>query len=109
MLFLVLFNRYKVFFVLGIIIILVQFFLAYKSVTIPLINSIDKGLKQPFPNEETNHLEKDEESSRLKKNELIVSKLGFHPECDITNDKEVRETDAFKSPNFNFLFRSFQL
>lgn len=78
-------RRYKLFFAVFLVIIVVQVFLAYKSIKIPLnlragtSNEEAAEKKEPLPADDGAN---DSEHS-------ILSTLQFTPKCDFTSDKEV--------------------
>jgi protein xylosyltransferase len=110
--FIILFRRYKLLFLLGIIILLIQVFLAYKSIKIPLdsgnklfvdkinsfkdrFQSIDEKqlslnddediINSNVQHQETSALRNDKEKTLA----TLLSELKFKPKCDILKDKEV--------------------
>ena len=108
--FVILFRRYKLLFLLGIVILLIQVFLAYKSIKIPIESGnklfVDKinNLKNRFQSIQQLSLNDDEdiinsnvqhqETSALRNDKektlaTLLSELKFKPKCDILKDKEV--------------------
>ncbi|KAL7022478.1 hypothetical protein ACKWTF_012256 [Chironomus riparius] len=111
--FVILFRRYKLLFLLGIVILLIQVFLAYKSIKIPIesgnklfvdkINSL-KDRFQSFHETKQKSLSYDEDiiNSNVQHQETsafrndkektlatLLSELKFKPKCDILKDKDV--------------------
>ncbi|KAG5670975.1 hypothetical protein PVAND_001203 [Polypedilum vanderplanki] len=113
--FIALFRRYKLLFFLGILVLIIQVFLAYKSIKIP-IDSGNRLLVEKFNNfkdrfnsiqEKQLSLNDDEDiinsniqqqdvaaagaSSKGDKDKIatLLSELKFKPKCDILKDKEV--------------------
>jgi protein xylosyltransferase len=101
-----LFRRFKLFFFIGIAILLIQIFLAYKSIKIPietgsksLVNKIiseDIHQKQfPVHNDDEDIINSNiqQNSDAVQKQEKsstnLLSELKFKPKCDILKDKEV--------------------
>lgn len=102
-----LYRRYKLFFLIGLVIIAVQIFLAYKSITIPIDsgNKFDeisnkvkpKSSKQkqltPGDDEDiiNSNIQQQDVADKSEKSSssTLLSELGFKPKCDILNDKEV--------------------
>lgn len=96
-------RRYKLFFLIGLLIIVIQIYLAYKSFNIPLdSNGNNSGdlQKQPFPSDD-----KEEAAARSEKlQQSILSKIGFQPECDISGDREVGLQSTYLNFSYNFHF-----
>lgn len=113
-----LFRRYKIFFIIGIAILLIQFYLAYKSFKIPInskppastkISSSSKSAKHeprrsneksaiPLSDDEdiiNSNIQQDaahkvnEKSSSSSASSSLLNELRFKPKCDILGDKEV--------------------
>lgn len=110
--FVVLFRRFKLLFLLGILILLIQVYLAYKSIKIPIesgnklfVDNINKHERfQSIHHETKQSLNDDEdiinsnvqhqETSALRNDKektlaTLLSELKFKPKCDILKDKEV--------------------
>lgn len=105
-----LFRRYKIFFIIGITILAIQFFLAYKSIKIPInsnppqLRSINK-IKNEFRSNEKQAIPLSDDEDIINSNiqqdaahkinekssatKSILSELRFKPKCDILSDKEV--------------------
>lgn len=111
-----LFRRYKIFFFIGLAILLIQFYLAYKSFTIPLNTTLPSSpsrahkpskheLRTPAkpvssPNDDEDiinsniqqdvaHKVNDKSSSSSSATKSLLSELRFKPKCDILSDREV--------------------
>lgn len=107
-----LFRRYKLFFFVGLVIIAIQIFLAYKSIKIPiesgnLVNRINdkvsnfkkkltstKRQKQFSHNDDddiinSNIQQQDVAHKSENSSTILLSELKFKPKCDILNDREV--------------------
>lgn len=116
--FIILFRRYKLLFLVGIIILLIQVFLAYKSIKIPIdsgnklfvdkLNSLKDRFQsiQPLQQQQKQLSLNDDEdiinsnvqhqdaigalkNDKEKTLATLLSELKFKPKCDILNDKDV--------------------
>lgn len=102
----VLFRRYKLLVLIGILILAFQVFLAYKSFNIPIYQSSgstndDKSIYQQQLKQSQVNINNDDEdiinsnvhsqdvAIRNEKSSTLLSELKFKPKCDIYNDKEV--------------------
>lgn len=102
----VLFRRYKLFFLIGLAILGIQIFLAYKSFKIPLESKFDRNNdkvnsnkfspnKQLTQNDDediiNSNIQQQDVAHKSEKSSLSnpLSELNFKPQCDISNDKEV--------------------
>jgi protein xylosyltransferase len=100
----VLFRRYKLLVLIGILILAFQIFLAYKSFNIPIYHSSisnDESIYQSQQQKQVNNINNDDEdiinsnvhsedvAVRNEKSSNLLSELKFKPKCDIYNDKEV--------------------
>lgn len=110
-----LFRRYKIFFFIGFVILAIQFYLAYKSIKIPINetktsqlrtpksirndqNDQRKSVRNPLPpNDDEDIINSNIQQQDVvhKENEksspaaTLLSELRFKPKCDILSDKEV--------------------
>lgn len=104
-------RRYKLFFLIGLVIFAIQIFLAYKSITIPiesgnLVNKFNDKVssfkqkptstkqKQFLHNEDddiinSNIQQQDVAHKSEKSSSILLSELKFKPRCDILSDREV--------------------
>lgn len=106
----VLFRRYKLLFLIGILILAFQVFLAYKSFKIPIYGSskhneeahiVSDSLQQQQKQFQMNSVNNDDEdiinsnvqhqdvAIKSEKSSTLLSELKFKPKCDILKDKEV--------------------
>lgn len=96
-----LFRRYKLFFSIGIVILLIQIFLAYKSFKIPLNFSVNSSRndklvvitnQKPIQGDEkyiNSDVQHQRDSTGDSHDTTFLSQLKFHPKCNISRDKEV--------------------
>jgi hypothetical protein len=102
-----LFRRYKIFFFVGFVILAIQVFLAYKSITIPIesknfaeklssqVSSLKEKITKQKPAEDEDLIQsnliqqQDVAHKREKLYTKLLSELKFLPKCDIANEKEV--------------------
>lgn len=106
-----LFRRYKVFFFIGLAILAVQIFLAYKSTKIPIesghiasklhekVSNVKEELTNNKQKQFTHNDDEDIINSNIQQQDVahkserssstLLSELRFEPKCDILNDKEV--------------------
>lgn len=78
-------RRYKFFFAVFVLIIVVQVFLAYKSIKIPLNLQVHKSNGEAAEQKKPLPADNDANDS----DHSILSSLQFTPKCDFTSDKEV--------------------
>lgn len=110
---LALLRRYKLFFFIGVVIFVIQVYLAYKSIKIPiesgnLVNKIDEeynSFKKKFSRTKSKQFQNDDEdhqdiiNSNIQQQDvahksedsssILLSELRFKPKCDILKDREV--------------------
>jgi protein xylosyltransferase len=106
-----LFRRYKFFFIIGFVILAIQFYLAYKSIKIPINNDTkqsrnSKLTKNVQKNSVRNSISLNDDEDIINSNiqqqdvahkvnektsasATLLSELKFKPKCDILSDKEV--------------------
>lgn len=106
-----LFRRYKFFFFIGLAILAIQIFLAYKSIKIPIesghlasklkdkVSNVKQELapakKKQFTHNDdediinSNIQQQDVADKSEKSSSTLLSELRFKPKCDILNDREV--------------------
>jgi protein xylosyltransferase len=110
-----LFRRYKIFFIIGFVILAIQFYLAYKSIKIPIndtkhpsqskhTKSTNRNVQHRTSIRNSAQLNDDEDiiNSNIQQQDVahkvnektsatatLLSELRFKPKCDILSDKEV--------------------